>query len=171
MAQSTAVSATTLQDHIAYHSWATARLLDAAAKLSPEEMQRDFQTATHSVLGTLVHIFAADRVWLGRIQGNPPSQFVTDADHDFLLLLQEWPLLHERWRAWAAGLTDETAQASFSYRDLKGNSWSQTIWQIVFHLVNHGTHHRGQVSGFLRSLGQTPPPLDLIAYYRQQPKL
>jgi uncharacterized damage-inducible protein DinB len=34
-------------------------------------------------------------------------------------------------------------------------------------VVNHGTHHRGQVSGFLRSMGHTPPALDLIAYYRQ----
>jgi uncharacterized damage-inducible protein DinB len=34
------------------------------------------------------------------------------------------------------------------------------------HLVNHGTHHRGQISGFLRAMDHTPPPLDLIAYYR-----
>ena len=41
-------------------------------------------------------------------------------------------------------------------------------WQIVTHVVNHGTHHRGQVSGFLRTMGHTPPPLDLSFYYREQ---
>jgi uncharacterized damage-inducible protein DinB len=37
----------------------------------------------------------------------------------------------------------------------------------LLHVVNHGTHHRGQVAGFLRSMGRKPPVLDLIAYYRQ----
>jgi len=36
----------------------------------------------------------------------------------------------------------------------------------VLHVVNHGTHHRGQAAGFLRAMGYVPPPLDLIAYYR-----
>jgi uncharacterized damage-inducible protein DinB len=53
-----------------------------------------------------------------------------------------------------------------SYQDTKGRSYSQPVWQILLHLVNHGTHHRGQVSGFLRAMGGTPPPLDMIAYYR-----
>jgi uncharacterized damage-inducible protein DinB len=37
----------------------------------------------------------------------------------------------------------------------------------VLHVVNHGTHHRGQVAGFLRTMGHAPPALDLIAYYRE----
>jgi uncharacterized damage-inducible protein DinB len=67
---------------------------------------------------------------------------------------------------WTCELTDEAAQANFTYQDLKGKSWTQPIWQVVLHVVNHGTHHRGQVSGFLRILGHTPPRLDLIEYYR-----
>ena len=55
-----------------------------------------------------------------------------------------------------------------AYRDLKGRAYEQPLWQLILHVVNHGTHHRGQVSGFLRSLGHVPPPLDLVAYYRQQ---
>jgi uncharacterized damage-inducible protein DinB len=56
-----------------------------------------------------------------------------------------------------------------SYRDLKGNPWRTPLWQIVLHVVNHATHHRGQAAGFLRALGHAPPPLDLIAYYRALP--
>jgi len=52
------------------------------------------------------------------------------------------------------------------YKDMKGRPYSQPVWQILLHLVNHGTHHRGQVSGFLRAMDKTPAPLDLIAYYR-----
>jgi uncharacterized damage-inducible protein DinB len=64
-------------------------------------------------------------------------------------------------------LTDESAEASISYHDLKGTPWTQRLGKLVLHVVNHGTHHRGQVSGFLRALGRTPPVLDLVLYYRE----
>jgi uncharacterized damage-inducible protein DinB len=57
------------------------------------------------------------------------------------------------------------AGRTIAYRDLKGNAYETPISQIA-HLVNHATHHRGQLSGFLRAMGRAPPALDLIAYYR-----
>lgn len=168
MSSDIAISAQTLQEHLAYHAWASLRLLDAAAKLTPTELTQDFRTATNNILGTLVHIFAADRAWIGRLKNAPPLQFVAESDHDFSTLAEKWNSVHAEWQKWAAELTDPEAQTMFTYRDLKGTSWSQPIWQIVLHAVNHGSHHRGQISGFVRALGQTPPPLDLIVYYRQQ---
>jgi len=164
------IGAAELRDHLAYSAWASCRLLEAAAGLTVEELTRDFATADRSVLGTLVHIFAADRIWLGRVEGDPPARFLDPAADLRLDALQTgWPAVHERWAAWAAGLTDETAQAVLAYRDLKGNPWQTPLWQIVLHVVNHATHHRGQVSGFLRSMGKSPPALDLIAWYRRPP--
>lgn len=159
-----------MQTHLAYTVWASTRLLSAAAELSSAELTHDFQTADRSVLGTLAHIFAADRVWLGRIKKLPPAVFITDRDRSLSILQQEWPGVHAAWMQWAAELTDAAARADFTYKDLKANTWTQPLWQIVLHVVNHGTHHRGQVSGFLRSLGYLPPPLDLIAYYREKLK-
>lgn len=153
--------------HLDYSAWASQRLLDAAAELTEDELNRDFGTSEHSVLGTLVHVFAADRVWLYRLAGGENPGFVSDADRSFAVLENDWPAIHERWRIWAAELTDEAALAPLEYRDMKGNPYCQPVWQLVFHVVNHGTHHRGQVSGFLRAMGKTPPPVDLIHYYRQ----
>lgn len=160
-------SAQTLRTHLAYTTWATARLLAAAAELSPEEQTRDFGTADKSVVGTLAHIFAADRVWMARVHGRPPGKFITPEDRDLALLQREWPALLELWKGWGASLTDESVAMAITYQDTKGNTWSSPLWQIVLHVVNHGTHHRGQVSGFLRAMGHVPPPLDLIAYYRE----
>ncbi len=160
------VSADTLRDHLAYSAWATSRLLDAVATLSPEELSRDFGTSDRSVVGTLAHTFGADRVWLLRITGQP-QRGLSDADREWANIRREWPAVHDGWREWARGLSDESVLEVLDYTDLKGNPWRQSLWQIVLHVVNHGTHHRGQVSGFLRSMGHTPPPLDLIAYYRQ----
>jgi uncharacterized damage-inducible protein DinB len=162
------VSAEVLQSHIAYTAWASRMLVEAAGSLSHEELTRDFGTADKSVLGTLVHIFAADRVWLTRLQGESPDIFITDADYDLAVLQNDWPALHRRWTAWAGELTDEAARTDVSYTDLSGKSWRQPLGQLVLHVVNHGTHHRGQVSGFLRAMGQAPPKLDLVNYYRMR---
>jgi uncharacterized damage-inducible protein DinB len=161
------VSADTLRLQLDYSSWASRRLLDAASQLSEEELQRDFQTADKNVLNTLVHAFAADRIWLARIQGPARTTFIDENDRQLPALQREWPALQQRWRQWAASLTDQSAVAKVPYKDMKGNAYEQPLWQIVLHVVNHATHHRGQVSGFLRAMGHTPPALDLIAFYRQ----
>ena len=132
-----------------------------------EELNRDFQTADRSVLGTLVHIFAADRLWLSRLAGTPHPGFVTDADRSLSVLQNDWPVLYERWREWARGLSDGETLALLCLHGSEGPPWKQPFWQLVLHVVNHGTHHRGQVAGFLRSLGHTPPAIDLVHYYRE----
>ncbi len=161
------VSADALRTHIDYMAWANRRILDAASQLSPEELTRDFQTADRSVLDTMAHVFAGDRVWLARLEGGPVPGFISDRDRNLEVLQVEWPALGERWQRWAQGITDESAQAMVSYTDLKGRPWTQPLWQLILHVVNHGTHHRGQVAGFLRTMGHLPPVLDLVAYYRQ----
>jgi uncharacterized damage-inducible protein DinB len=155
--------ATVLRTQLDYTQWASDRLVAAASTLSSEELTRDFGTADHSVLGTLVHIYAADSVWLGRIRDNPPERFIAPEDMSLEVLRSDWPRLLEEWRSWAGGQTNESLSAPLQYKDLRGNAHE---WQIVLHVVNHATHHRGQVSGFLRAMGHIPPPLDLIVYYR-----
>ena len=162
------VSADFLRTQVNYTRWASLRLLDAAAALTPEELAHDFRTADRTIPGTLAHTFAGDRVWLARLTGGADPQRLTDEDRLLPAVQSAWPPLLDRWREWAAGLTDEQASGPFFYTDQRGHSWTQPVWQVVLHVVNHGTHHRGQVSGFLRILGHTPPVLDLHLYYRQQ---
>jgi uncharacterized damage-inducible protein DinB len=163
-----AITTEALRSHFDYTAWASRRLVSAVSSLPAEELKKDFQTADHSILGTLVHVYAADRLWLGRIQGNLPARFI-DPEKDMRMdvLQNDWPQLHSQWQGWTAGHDDDSLRQKLSYKDLKGNPYETPLWQIVLHVVNHGTHHRGQVSGFLRALGYTPPPLDLIFYYRE----
>jgi uncharacterized damage-inducible protein DinB len=159
------ISADSLCDHIEYSAWASRRLLEASSRLSPDELSRDFGTSDRSVLGTLAHVFGADRVWLLRVTGRP-QHGLSDTDRELPTIQRDWPAVYDGWREWSRTLTDESLLTVLDYTDLRGNPWRQSLWQIVLHVVNHGTHHRGQISGFLRSMGHTPPALDLIAYYR-----
>ena len=127
-----------------------------------EELHRDFGTADKSVLG-----IAPDRIWLSRVQGTARATFIDPEDRNLEVLRRDWPPVLDVWKKLMAGHTDETVKDLVSFKDMKGNPYQQPLWEIVLHMVNHGTHHRGQASGFLRTMGKTPPPLDLIYYYRQ----
>lgn len=159
------VSADTLQLQLDYSGWASQRLLDVAETLRPEELTRDFKTADKSVLGTLVHIYAAESVWLSLAMAEPGATFGAREDRDLAFLQTEWPALYQRWKQWLRDSCGEDVARPISFQDMNGRSCAKPAWQVVLHLVNHATHHRGQVSGFLRAMGQTPPPLDLMHYY------
>jgi uncharacterized damage-inducible protein DinB len=157
-----------LRTQLDFTAWASRRLVEAASQLNPEELNRDFGTSDRSVLGTLVHVFAADRIWLCRVQATPLPERFLDPEKDMRLevLQTEWPALLDRWKQWLASLTDPATV--ISYRDMQGTPYQTPAWQIILHVVNHGTHHRGQAAAFLRTMGHAPPPgLDLIMYYRQ----
>jgi uncharacterized damage-inducible protein DinB len=90
-----------------------------------------------------------------------------DAQATLATVKTAWPPVWDRWKEYVAGLTPDKAAAEVAYSTFKGEAFRSPAWQIVMHVVNHGTHHRGQVSGFIRSLGKTPPVPDLMHFYRQ----
>ncbi len=113
--------------------WATNRLLDAGAKLTPEELTRDFGSSEKSVARTLAHIYAADRVWMGRIQGANPKLYVNDEDRDLVVLIRAWPALPKQWKTRAGALTDESADNKVDYTNPKGNPDRTPQWHIALH--------------------------------------
>lgn len=159
------VSLDTLKTHIDYSVWANQRMLDAAAALTPGELTRDFETADKSVLGTLLHVYGADLVWIERMHGK--SLTVRPYDAEELATLQSgWPPVGDRWKEYVATLTEEAAEGEIAYSTFRGDAFRSPAWQIILHVVNHGSHHRGQAAGFMRSMGKTPPVLDLMHFYR-----
>lgn len=149
--------------HLRYSTWASRRLLDAAMQLSPEQREREMNVSHKGVLETLNHIHWADRVWLSRVLGEPMERPEGPVE-------VEWPRVLERWEAWSDSPAAEDLERVIAYRDMKGNPWESPLWQIVLHLVNHATLHRGQVMAMMRQLGVAPPPTDLIFYYRELQK-
>ncbi len=153
------ISADDARLHLQYSAWASRRLLEASLKLDPEQFTRDLGVANKSVRGTLEHIMMADRVWIARILGITIEPEALET---------QWPQIQQRWADFAAGMSDADLSRVISYKDLKGNPYQTPLWQIVLHVVNHGTLHRGQVMAMFRQLGVAPPPTDLIFFYREQ---
>jgi uncharacterized damage-inducible protein DinB len=146
--------------HLRYSGWASGKLLDAALRLEPEQLHREMSVSHKSVFDTLEHIHMADRVWLFRVLGAAP-----ESPNDPLEVA--WPRTQASWGEWADTLTDADMTRVISYKSLKGDPFQSAVWQIVLHVVNHATLHRGQVMAMFRQLGVPPPPTDLIVYYRE----
>jgi uncharacterized damage-inducible protein DinB len=157
--------ADSLRYQIEFMVWANGRVLSAVANLTTEELDRDFKASENSIRGTLTHIYRAERLWLGRIERSPVAR-VVDGDDAMAALLENWPAMNQRWLRWSKTLTEESARAELTYLDLRQNTWTQPLWQIILHVVNHSTHHRGQAIGFIRALGHTPPNVDSIMFAR-----
>lgn len=156
-----------LRYQLDFTTWATERMLDAATKLTPEELTHDFKTSDKTILGTLTHDYRAERIWLNRMYGKGLN-FRVDGDDTLTALQTNWPTVRTGWSDWARSLTEEITASDLIYSDLKGNTWTQPVWAIVLHVTNHSSHHRGQAVGFIRALGHTPPNVDLIAYARER---
>jgi uncharacterized damage-inducible protein DinB len=153
-----------------YNYWARDRLLLAVGVLSPDQYTRDMGNSFKSIRDTLVHIYSAEWVWYTRWQGASPTQALSAADYPDLATLQgAWVDLESQTRAFLEQAGDAGVTRTFEYTFLNGQPGKNPFWQMLQHVVNHGSYHRGQVTTMLRQLGAAPAKsLDLITYYRER---
>ena len=153
-----------------YHYWARNRLLDALEPLTPEQFSHDTGSSFKSIRETIVHIYAAEWAWHSRWQGRSPRALMTsEAFPDVAAIRAAWSALEATMRAFLDSLGEDGIARVFDYTLLGGQDGSSPFWQMLQHVVNHASYHRGQVTTMLRQLGVPPAkPMDMIAYYRTQ---
>ncbi len=154
-----------LVDHLVYSQWTTDRSIEAVGPLTVEERNRYIYTSHHGVLGTLVHIYQADRIWLSRLDGSPRLT-LADFNETFTLetLAVTWTKIHADLQSWAGALTDDAVTGTLKYVNIQGHPYELPVWQVILHVVNHASYHRGQITAMLRQLNHKPTVTDLAAY-------
>jgi uncharacterized damage-inducible protein DinB len=147
-----------------YNAWANGRLYDACAQLSDSERKQPRSCFFGSIHRTLNHILAGDRIWLARITGSEHGIARLDQElyEDFGELSAARGAEDERLQAVVAGYDDARLATTLSYRNMAGEAVKAPMVQILGHIFNHQTHHRGQVHALLSGTHVAPPPLDLI---------
>jgi len=154
--------------YIRYSGWASRKVLEAALALSPEDCARAMKVSHESIAKTLTHIYFGDAIWYSRIADHsypvPPHDALPSLD----FVVEEWPRLQTKWKAWADAATDAEIARQVPFKSRFVSDAGLPAWQIVMHVVNHGTLHRGQIVGMLRQLGVNPPATDIVFYYYEQ---
>jgi uncharacterized damage-inducible protein DinB len=156
----------------AYNRWANARLYEAALSLGDDDYRRNVGAFFKSMHGTLNHLLLTDRLWLKRLTGEGDHPDRLDA------------ILYEDRRALGLARADEddrivrlvqsldeaALEAALAYATISGKRFEQPRREILAHVFNHQTHHRGQAHTILSiCTGREPPPLDLLLMQRRIP--
>ncbi len=150
-----------------YTEWANHLALAASTSLSREQLLHDFGAGHHSILGTLLHSFGSERIWFERWRGLPLQAFPTPDDyHTIEELADDWRSMELDRIDWFGGHAEESLKVPITYTNLRGEQFTQPFEDLAMHVVNHATHHRGQVVAFLRTIGVQPPNTDLVHYFR-----
>jgi uncharacterized damage-inducible protein DinB len=154
----------------AYNRWANAQVLDALSQLTEEQLKRNLSSSHGSVHGTLTHILAAEWVWLMRCKGVSPAALFDPADFSLDSLSAELAEVEREQKRFIDELAEQSLSTVVSYTNTKGEQWAYPLNQILQHVANHSTYHRGQVITMLRQLGADAVMTDFLVYIDSKPK-
>jgi uncharacterized damage-inducible protein DinB len=172
----------------AYNRWANDRLFAAVEKVPDENFSAPIVSSFPSLRETAFHILFAEWLWLNRWQGVSPCTTVVDpnasaatwdtlspgkkptwAELSNATALKSFAESTDQERQEFIGTLDERAlQAVLQYKGMDGNPYAGPLVQLMQHVVNHGTYHRGQVTMMLRQLGAEAVGLDMVYFYRER---
>lgn len=153
-----------------YHFWANRKLFDETAALGEEAARREVgkQFSFPTLKGMLAHIYGADRIWLARWKGESPTRLYGDADVASLADLRtKWDALEAEQRAFVTSLGTADLKRTLDYKATDGKPYAQPLWHLLQHVVNHATHHRSEVATMVTMTKGSPPPTDMVLFYRQ----
>jgi uncharacterized damage-inducible protein DinB len=152
-----------------YNRWANLLMLDAAEALSSEELARDLGSSFPSVLDTLVHMLGAEWVWLERWNGTSPTDFPEAGGLTSVAAVRKrWDGLWAEQRALLEKLPHDAAARPLEYRRFSGAEDERELGELMRHVINHASYHRGQLVTLLRQLDKTPPSTDYILFLRER---
>ena len=151
-----------------YNRWANLRILAALETLTVAELEREIPSSFPSVLATLVHTMGAEWVWLERWKGTSPTTLPGSEGFDSVAAVRaRWDEIWKDQQDFLAGLGAADAERAVSYRLFSGDPDTRPLGELVRHVVNHATYHRGQLVTMLRQLGKTPPSTDYVRWLRE----
>lgn len=152
-----------------YNSWANHHLLDLAGRLTPEQLHAPHDGAYGSVHTTLVHMLDVEWSWLDeRWRGNPIGRTFDPADYpDVATIRSHWATVEAELNGFVDSLTESGESSPDRILVWEGDGGAirrRPLWQLLFHLLNHGTQHRSEIAIQLTTFGYSPGDMDLTRY-------
>ncbi|MCU0491346.1 MAG: DinB family protein [Chloroflexaceae bacterium] len=152
-----------------YNSWANQRILTQAAQLSTEQLRAPAPFPMGSLHNTLVHLLASEWLWRVRMHEgvSPPALLDPATFSDLAAIEARWAEDEQVLRAYLASLNDSDLTRTVTYTNLSGMTRSETLSNLLHHVVLHGMQHRSECAAMLTNYGYSPGNIDLIVYLQQ----
>jgi uncharacterized damage-inducible protein DinB len=155
-----------IQELYRYNRWANDRVFEAVAALSRQDFTKGLCNSYPSVRDTLTHIVSAEWIWLQRWNGTSPRRMFDPEEFSELKSLRaRWEEVSADQRAFLGAITRERLSAVVPYVNLQGQTWRYPLWRQMYHVVNHSSYHRGQITTMLRQLKAVPVATDFLVFH------
>ena len=152
-----------------YNNWANKLIFDAVAELPQGEATKERRSLFKNMVHTLNHNYVIDLIWQAHLEGR---------DHGFAARnTPEHPPLDELWGkqqaidawyvAWSDKLSGPELDEKVRFTLIGGNEGVMTRAEILLHIINHTTYHRGFVADLFYQVPARPPTTDLPVYLRE----
>ncbi len=155
-----------LQHLYDYTYWANRRYFAVAEGLSEEQLFRKQGHSWDSVHGVLLHMLSSEWVWLQRWHGTSPKGHLSRQAFPTLASIQErWRTIEAEMRAFLESQSEESLEAVLSYTNFSGETFRAPLWQMLMHVPNHETHHRGELAAMFALMDVPHPEEEVIQYF------
>ncbi|HZI00589.1 MAG TPA: DinB family protein [Flavisolibacter sp.] len=159
-----------LTQYASYHLWANQQLIETIVKQPKEVQELNVSSSFTSLKETLLHMWDAESIWWQRIKLQEtitrPSESFTGSCADITT-----KLMHQsrQWQEWILHANEHMLEHEFIYYNTRKEKFKQATFQVLLHLFNHGTYHRGQLVNILRQLEVgNIPATDFIIWSRKK---
>jgi uncharacterized damage-inducible protein DinB len=152
-----------------YNAWSNQLMFDAVAALPAGEAVKERKSLFKNMVHTLNHNYVIDAIWQAHLEGRAHGYAARNsADHPPLAELWEKQQAMDRWYiAWSDALTDAALGEKVHFTLIGGNAGAMTRFEILQHVVNHTSYHRGFVCDMFFEVPARPPTMDLPVFLRE----
>lgn len=159
-----------LQRLAGYNAWANQRLAVTTVVMAESTLNQPVIGSFPSVRSTILHMLDAESIWWQRLHSIDPVKRPGDGfagvTTDALNMLAEQ---NNKWKLWVEQAGIDAIEENFGYKNLKGEFFTQPLHEVLVHVFNHGTYHRGQWVNQLRECGVIHiPSTDYIEFCRRK---
>ena len=159
-----------LVQYAAYNVWANQRIVDCITNLSDEQINRKLNSSFKTLYATLVHLWDVESIWWQRMKLKenvewPGTRFNGSVLELGANLMQQ----SKQWKDWIDIATEAALEHEFIYKNSKKDQFKQPVYEVLHHLFNHQSFHRGQLVTMLRQVdARELPNTDMIAFIRKK---
>jgi uncharacterized damage-inducible protein DinB len=154
-----------------YSAWANNLIFDAVAKLPEGEATKPRTSLFKDIVHTLNHIYVIDRVFQAHLQGRTHG-FTARNTATYAPVEELWraqQMIDAWYIAWSDGMTDAALNEKVHFAFIGGGEGVMTRGQVLLHIVNHTSYHRGFVADLFYQIPVRPPTTDLPVFLRDVP--
>jgi len=155
-----------------YNAWANTVFFDAVRALPEGEATVPRKTLFKNIVHTLNHNYVIDAIFQAHLEGRPHGYSARNTTETPSLeaLRAAQHKLDQWYVAWSDAITDDALDEKVSFTFVGGGAGLMTRGQILLHLINHTSYHRGFAADLFYQIPAKPPTTDLTVFLRDVPQ-